>query len=209
MSDIRTGHQKFLFWTDKRPIAPDVETRTTCAISEIGMGAFQVLASLGFIGFMLQLQPELSSADYPVFQSLFGPALIMLAIGLMLVIGTHEGFLATRGRIRRPVFQSGIPAKRTRLSNILIWVAACALVGIAVSLLLLILDRVELSDVYLPELVGLHSVCALAGYALSVIARVRWLLELRGEQGHVLPLDTDGEDTNRGSQPALFQRSAK
>ena len=35
MSDEHPGQQKFLFWTDKRPIAPDLETKITCAIAEV------------------------------------------------------------------------------------------------------------------------------------------------------------------------------
>ncbi len=194
---------RFLFWTDKRPIAPDVETKITCAIAEIGMTGAQVVGSLMLIGFPLLIRAG-ESEDFSVAQSMAGPLLIMLALVLGFLTGTRA-----QEWFPRSTFQSGIPTDRTRLSRILFVIAITALAGFTVSLLLIGLDLGEQSDLYLAELAGLHTVCALGSYGSSIIVRARWILQLRAEQGHGLDHGNDGEDTNRGSQSALFQRSAK
>ena len=193
---------RFLFWTDKRPIAPDVETKITCAIAEIEMAGNQVVGSLGLIGFLLLFRAG-ESEDLSVAQSWSGPLLMMLAsvLSLMTVTGTQDWFA-------RSVFQSGIPTDRTRLSRILFVIAISALACLMVNVVLGVLNRAERSDLYLAELAGLYTVCALASYGSSIIVRARWILELRVEQGHKLPLGNDDDETN-GSRPAWYQRPAK
>ena len=193
---------RFLFWTDKRPIAPDVETKITCAIAEIEMVGNQVVGSLGLIGFLLLFRAG-ESEDLSVAQSWSGPLLMMLAsvLSLMTVTGTQDWFA-------RSVFQSGIPTDRTRLSRFLFVIAIFALAGCTVSLILSVLDLGEHSDLYLAELVGLYTVCALASCGSSIIVKTRWILELRVKQGHKLPLGNDDDETN-GSRPAWYQRPAK
>lgn len=202
MSDIRTGHQKFLFWTDKRPIAPDVETKITCAIAEIGVAAAQVVSSLMFIGFLLLIRAG-ESEDFSSAQFMYGSLLMILAsvLSLMTVTGTQEWFA-------RSDFQSGIPTDRTRLSRILFVIAITALAGFTVSLILSVLDLGEHGDLYLAELAGLHTVCALASYGSSIIVKARWILQLRAEQGHGLAHGNDGDETTK-SRPAWHQRSTK
>jgi len=194
--------QKILFWTDKRPIAPDVETRITCAIAEIGMAGNQVVGSLAFIGFLLLIRAG-ESEDFSSAQFMYGSLLMILAsvLSLMTMTGTQEWFA-------RSVFQSGIPTDRTRLSRILFVIAITALAGFTVSLLLVGLDLDEQRDLYLAELAGLYATCALASYGSSIIVRARWILELRVKQGHKLQLGNDDDETN-GSRPAWYQRPAK
>ena len=201
MSDRHTGPQKILFWTDKRPIAPDLEIKITCAIAEIGMAGVQVVGSLTFIGFLLLFRAGVSEV-FSSAQSMYGALLMILAsvLSLMTVTGTQEWFA-------RSDFQSGIPTDRTRLSRILFVIAITALAGSTVSLILSVLDLGEHSDLYLAELAGLHTVCALASYGSSIIVRARWILELRVKQGHKLPLGND--DETNGSRPAWYQRPAK
>ncbi len=194
--------QKILFWTDKRPIAPDVETKITCAIAEIGMAGNQVVGSLALIGFLLLFRAG-ESEDFSSAQFMYGSLLMILAsvLSLMTVTGTQEWFA-------RSDFQSGIPTDRTRLSRILFVIAITALAGFTVSLLLVGLDLDEQRDLYLAELAGLYTVCALASCGSSIIVRARWILELRVKQGHKLPLGNDDDETN-GSRPAWYQRPAK
>ena len=194
--------QKILFWTDKRPIAPDVETKITCAIAEIGMAGNQVVGSLAFIGFLLLIRAG-ESEDFSSAQFMYGSLLMILAsvLSLMTMTGTQEWFA-------RSVFQSGIPTDRTRLSRILFVIAITALAGFTVSLLLVGLDLDEQRDLYLAELAGLYATCALASYGSSIIVRARWILELRVKQGHKLQLGNDDDETN-GSRPAWYQRPAK
>jgi hypothetical protein len=194
--------QKILFWTDKRPIAPDVETKITCTIAEIGMTGVQVVGSLMLIGFLLLIRAG-ESEDFSVAQSMSGPFLIMLAVVLGLLTGTRA-----QEWFPRSTFQSGIPTDRTRLSRILFVIAITALAGFTVSLLLIGLDLGEQSDLYLAELAGLHTVCALASYGSSIIVRARWILELRAEQGHGLAHGNDGDEST-ASQPALQERPIK
>ncbi len=193
--------QKILFWTDKRPLAPDVETRITCAIAEIGMAGVQAVVSLMSIGCLLFILSQESEDLFT--QANSGPLLAILAsvIAHVTVNGTEEWFA-------RSDFQSGIPTDRTRLSRILFVIAMSAIAGCMVSLLLFVLDFGERSDLYLAELVGLQAVCALASYGSSIIVRARWILELRKEQGHGLAHGNDGDETT-ASQPAWYQRPAK
>jgi len=202
MSDRHTGPQKILFWTDKRPIAPDLEIKITCAIAEIGMAGVQVVGSLGFIGFLLLFRAGVSEV-FSSAQSVYGTLLMILAsvLSLMTVTGTQEWFA-------RSDFQSGIPTDRTRLSRILFVIAITALAGFTVSIILVGLDLGEQSDLYLAELAGLHTVCVLASYGSSIIVRARWVLQLRAEQGHGLAHGNDGDETT-ASQPAWYQRPAK
>jgi len=194
--------QKILFWTDKRPLAPDLDTKITCAIAEIGVAAVQVVSSLMFIGYLLLIRAG-ESEDFSIVRSMSGPLLMMLASGLMLVTvtRTHEWF-------PRSVFQSGIPSDQTRLSRILLVIAMSALAGFMMCLVLSMLNRAEPSDLYLAELAGLCATCALASYGSSIIVRARWVLQLRAEQGHKLPLSNDSDETT-ASQPAWYQRPAK
>ena len=197
----QTGEaRKFLFWTDKRPIAPDTETKITCAISEIGMAGVQVLCNLVFIGLLLQVQ-ALDLEDHTVAPSVFGPLLMPLASIFFFLTGAHAGF-------PRSAFQSGVPTDQTRLSRILLVIAMAAFGGFMVSLSFWVLNLAERSDLYLAELAGLYTVCALASYGSSIIVRACWILELRAEQGHKLPLGND-EDETTASQPAWHQRATK
>ncbi|MFM1977169.1 MAG: hypothetical protein RL145_2015 [Pseudomonadota bacterium] len=202
MSDKHPSPNKSLFWTDKRPLAPDVETRISCAISEIGMAGVQVVSSLMFIGFLLLIRAG-ESEDFSVARSMSGPLLMMLATVLMLVsvTGAHEWF-------PRSVFQSGIPSYQTRLSRILLVIAMAALAGLMVNVVLGVLNHAERSDLYLAELAGLYATCALASYGSSILVRARWILDLRAEQGYKLPLDTDGEDA-KGARTAWYERPTK
>ena len=194
--------QKFLFWTDKRPIAPDVETKITCAIAEIGVAAAQVVNSLTFIGFLFLIRAG-ETEDFSLARSMFGPLLMTLAVGLVFVsvTGADKWF-------PRSVFQSGIPSDQTRLSRILLVIAMSALACLMVNVVLLVLNRAEQEDLYLAELAGLYATCALASYGSSIIVRARWILELRVKQGHKLQLGNDDDETN-GSRPAWYQRPAK
>lgn len=194
------GLQKFLFWTDKRPIAPDTETKITCAISEIGMDGVQVVSSLMSIGFLLLIRAG-ESEDFSFAQSMSGALLMVLPSIFLLATGAHEWF-------PRSAFQSGVPTDQTRLSRILLVISMAAFAGFMASLSSWMLNLAERSDLYLAELVGLYTTCALASYGSSIIVRARWILELRAEQGHKLPLGNDEDETN-GSQPAWYQRSIK
>ena len=191
---------KFLFRTDKRPIAPDAETKITCAISEIGIAGVQVVSSLMFIGFLLLIRAG-ESEDFSFAQAMSGPLLMVLPSIFLLATGAHAGF-------PRSAFQSGVPTDQTRLSRILLVIAMAALAGFVASLSFWILNLAERSDLYLAELAGLYTVCALASYGSSIIVRARWILELRAEQGHKLLLGND-EDETTASQPAWHQRSTK
>ena len=200
MSDKHPSPNKSLFRTDERPLAPDVETRISCAISEIGIAGVQVVSSLMFIGFLLLIRAG-EAEDISVAQSIFGPLLSVFASILLLVTGAHEWF-------PRSVFQSGVPTDQTRLSRILLVIAMAALAGLMVNLVLLMLNMAERSDLYFAELAGLYATCALASYGSSILVRARWILELRAEQGHKLPLDTDGEDA-KGARTAWYERPTK
>ncbi len=107
MSNKHPGPQKILFWTDKRPLAPDVETRITCAIAE-AIGAIAGMASfLMFVSFIYQFSVRRQSpSNSHLGTSEFSLAFVFIAVVLIYTIGNS---LAKRTGGRNVLLQSGIP----------------------------------------------------------------------------------------------------
>ena len=205
--------QKILFWTDTRPLAPDVETRITCAIAEMGQRAYNVLGTSLAVGIIFQILPgrgiesslEGSSFDY-FSHALIGIILLILANFLVIFIGTPLG---DRGDLRNPTYQSGIPQQRTRLSRALLVVSMLILICFMIYMIASMINHTRFQDSNIAELVGLYIVLGISSQGAAVIERVRWILELRAQQGHVLAFGAEGEVADTGTKIPWYRRATR
>jgi hypothetical protein len=191
MSDKHPGPQKILFWTDKRPLAPDVETRITCAIAE-AIGAIAGMAAfLMFIAFIYQSgvrRQNISSTSLET--SDFSIVFVFVAVALMIVIGNN---LAKRTGGQNVLLQSGIPPVRTRVSRLIKIVSYASL---AVFPLALSYDlaggrfRGGVVDAYFVEIFVLVAIFGLASGISAAQERLSWVLDLRAQQGHAITFKT-------------------
>jgi hypothetical protein len=208
-----TEAQKILFWTDKRPVAPDLETRITCAIAEMGQRAYSALVTSISVGIIFQFLPgrgivsslEGSSFDYFGY-ALFGPILIIFGSFLSILIGPPLG---DRSDLHMPTYQSGIPQQRTRISRALFLAAALLPIGFLIHVLFVSIDLTRLKGPYFAELLGVFILLGVSSHAAAAIERVRWILQLRAEQGHVLAFGEEGEDVNKGSKIPWYRRATR
>ena len=189
MSNKHPSPQKILFWTDKRPLAPDVETRITCAIAE-AIGAIAGMASfLMFVSFIYQFSVRRQSpSNSHLGTSEFSLAFVFIAVVLIYAIGNS---LAKRTGGRNVLLQSGIPPVRTRVSRVIkIIFYAC----LAVFSLALFYDlaggrfRGGVADVYFVEIFVLVAIFGLASGISAAQERLGWILDLRAQQGHQIPI---------------------
>jgi hypothetical protein len=116
MSDEHPGQQKFLFWTDKRLIAPDLETKITCAIAEVMQEAGNAAVVLLQFGTWYFLLGAGSGAIWDEPASAYTHMAIILLLCVMAVIGRHQ---IPRSNGQPLAFRSGIPEARTRFSRFL------------------------------------------------------------------------------------------
>jgi hypothetical protein len=194
--------RKFLFFKDSRPIGPGIEDKINAAVQEIIHGV-----SMGFwsvFQFYLPISMIASFRDSPQFDFL---SVLLVVVSILAVIG----MLTANSKIGPRPYQSGIPRHRTYVSDAL-GVGMVAVVGCAFALIF---------DLWRPNgplseqndasnLALLASAFLMLLWSLrSIQERILWVLDLRAEQGHVLAQGAESEDTNRGSQPAWYQRPAK
>jgi hypothetical protein len=204
MSDQHLRPQKIWFWTDKRPIAPNVETSITCAIAEIGLRVYSIFAGLTFFGIVFQI--ALGSETRSNFHILFGYSLFLLAGFLMFLVGSP---LRDQSNLDRLSHQSGIPQKRTQISRALISVSALIFVGLIVYIVYNMIHHIRLEDSDFAALSSLYLVCVISSLSAAAIERVRWVLELRAEQGHVLDFGEEGEEADTGSRIPWYRRATR
>ena len=195
MSDKHPGPQKILFWTDKRPIAPDVETRISCAIAE-AIGAIAAMTSfLVFICLVHNFgvwRQDFSGANLKAELSI---AMMLVAVVLIYAIGNN---LAKRTGGRNVLFQSGIPLARTRVSRFIKLMFHATL---AVFLLALVYSfavgqhRGGIFDTYSVEMMVFAAILGLAAGIAAAQERLSWVLDLRAQQGHKIPLEPHPMET--------------
>jgi hypothetical protein len=194
--------RKFLFFKDSRPIGPTIDDKITAAMQEIvhgvGMGflgVFQICLSINIIA---------SLGESPLFD--FGSDLLIL---VFIVAGI--GMLTTISKIGPRPYQSGIPRQRTYGSSALL-VGMMVILGAFFTLMfgLWRFDaQVDQQNDARDILLVANAFLMLLWSLRTIQERIQWVLDLRAEQGHVLGQGAESEDTNRGSQPAWYQRPAK
>jgi hypothetical protein len=188
MSDIRNGQQKFLFWTDKRPIAPDVETKITCAIAEVFQEAGNAAVVLLQFGTWYFLLGAGSGAVWDEPASAYTHLAIILLLCVMAVIGRHQTPMSNGQPL---AFRSGIPEARMRFSRFLTNFTAILFIlwfgG-------LIANMVGYFKALSFEAYGLNGLAIL--FVLSILINARraqelllWVLDLRAQQGHAIPFE--------------------
>jgi hypothetical protein len=191
MSDKHPGPQKILFWTDKRPLAPDVETRITCAIAEaisaiVGNSALMIL-----VYFIYKFSADRQNINNPVSESFFGfpLVLILVIVALNIALGNYN---FKRGSGQNLAFQSGIPLTRTRVSR---WtsVLLCSLMALGVSAFVFDMfsgnGRNGFSGSYSVEFLVLGLILGLSAGIATAYERLSWVLDLRAQQGHAIAFE--------------------
>ncbi|MCA3694407.1 hypothetical protein [Aquidulcibacter sp.] len=209
MSDKHPSPNQILFWTDKRPLAPDVETRISCAIAE-AIGTIAAMASfLVFICLIYHFgvwRQDFSGADIKAEISL---AMMFVAVALIYAIGNN---LAKRTGGRNVLFQSGIPLARTRVSRFIKMMFHATL---AVFLLALVYSYVVgqhrggIFDTYSVEMMVFAAILGLAAGIAAAQERLGWVLDLRAQQGHHLALEADSDDAIREPSSLQVERPTK
>ncbi|GIU67425.1 hypothetical protein [Candidatus Phycosocius spiralis] len=190
-----------------------METRITCAIAELGQRAYRMLTVSIAVGIIFQILPgrgidsSLEGSSFNYFSHApFGPILLILANFLVIFIGTPLG---DRDDLRNPTYQSGIPQRRTRLSRALLVVSMLILISFMVYMVTSMINHTRFQDSHIAELVGFYIVFAISSHGAAVIERVRWVLELRAEQGHVLAFGEEGEEVDTGSRIPWYRRATR
>lgn len=189
MSDRHTGPQKILFWTDKRPIAPDVETKITCAIAEVLQEAGNAAVVLLQFGTWYFLLGAGSGAIWDEPASAYTHLAIILLLCVMAVIGRQQ---IPKSNGQRLAFRSGIQEARTRFSRFLtkftailffLWVGG------------LIANMVGYFKAINFETYGLNGLAIL--FVLFILYSARraqelllWILDLRAQQGHAIAFES-------------------
>jgi NADH:ubiquinone oxidoreductase subunit 6 (subunit J) len=194
--------RKFLFFKDSRPIGPTSDDKITAAVQEIVHAVV-----MGFYSVLQMCVPMLRIASFgesPLFD--FGDVLLVLVFILAGI-----GMLTTYSKIGRRPYQSGIPRQRTYGSSAL-------LVGMIVTLgaVFMLMFGLWRFDAQVDQQNDASYILLLAIAFLMLLwslctiqERIQWILDLRAEQGHIVGKGAEREDTNRGSQPAWYQRPAK
>jgi len=189
MSDKHPSPNKILFWTDKRPLAPDAETRISCAIAE-AIGAIAGMTSfLVCICFIYQFgawRQDFSGADL---KAEFSIAMMFVAVALIYAIGNN---LAKRTGGRKVLLQSGIPLARTRVSRaIKLMFHATLAVFLSALVYTFAVGRIRggIFDVYSVEIVVFAAIFGLASGISAAQEKLSWVLDLRGQQGHQIPIE--------------------
>ncbi len=188
MSDKRIGQQKFLFWTDKRPIAPDVETKITCAIAEVLQEAGNAAVVLLQFGTWYFLLGAGSGAIWDAPASAYTHVAIIVLLCIMAVIGRHQ---IPKSNGQPLAFRSGIPEARTRFSRFLTKVTATL---VMLWLGGLIANMVGYFTAMNFEAYGLNGLAVL--FVLFILYSARrvqelllWVLDLRAAQGHAITFE--------------------
>jgi hypothetical protein len=188
MSDKHPGPQKILFWTDKRPLAPDVETRITCAIAEARADASLSALVLILIGLPYFVN---ESTNVEFFSNLIYPFVTaaVFAIYLLAAVVASQNLPKSNGQ--NLAFRSGIPESKTRLSRMIFWVwmiLAFSYFGALIAH--------SLGSVWPKPLINNQGMVMAMGVAVSVLYSARrvqelllWVLDLRAQQGHAIPFE--------------------
>ena len=182
---------KFLFWTDKRPLAPDLETRITCALAEAISAIVGNSALMMLVYFIYKFSAERQSINGPIPASFFDFPLVLLVLILVLTIALGN-YNIKRGWGENVAFQSGIPLARTRVSR---WICILLCPVMVLGAGAFIFDmfsgngRDGFFGSYSVEFLVLVLIFGLSGGIATAQERLSWVLDLRAQQGHAIPFE--------------------
>ncbi len=180
--------QKFLFWTDKRPIGPDVETRITCAIAEARADASESALVLLFIGLPYFLNESTSVAFFsnPIYPLATAAVFVIYLLAAMI---SSQNLPKSNGQ--NLAFRSGIPKSKTKLSRVIFWFWMILVFSYFGALI-----AHSLGFVWPKPLINNPGMAMTMGIAVSVLYSARraqelslWVLDLRAQQGHAIPFE--------------------
>lgn len=189
--------RKFLFFKDSRPIAPTNDDKITAAVQEIIHGVGMGFTSVFLLCLPLSLIP------------LFGEGSIGdLRFGLLALIYilASVGMISANSKIGPRLYQSGIPNRRTFVSDALSVVMAVAVA----SAFVLIFELWPLNGGLSQQNDAGRLALLANGFLLllwslrSIQELIQWILDLRAEQGHVLAQRTEGTATGPNAGPVEF-----
>ncbi|OYU75491.1 MAG: hypothetical protein CFE32_14105 [Alphaproteobacteria bacterium PA3] len=189
MSDIRTGHQKLLFLTNKRHIAPDVETKITCAIAEARADASLSALVLILIGlpYFVNENSNVAFFSNPIYPLATVAVFVIYLLGLVVVASQN----LPKSNGQNLSFRSGIPESRTRLSRLIFWV--WMILAFSCFGALIAHSR---GSVWPKPLINNQVMVMAMGIAVPVLYSARraqelllWVLDLRTQQGHAIPFE--------------------
>lgn len=194
--------RKFLFFKDSRPIAPSIDDKISAAVQEIIHGVGMGFTSVFLLCLTLSLIPLFGKA--PVGDLRYG----LLAL---IYILASLGMLSANSKIGPRLYQSGIPKRRTYVSDAL-YVGMAAAAG---SAFVLIFEIWRPSGVSSQQNDANKFALIANGFLLllwslrMIQERIQWILDLRAEQGHVLAQGTDGKEGEGDTQSAWIERPIK
>ena len=188
MSDRHPGPQTFLFWTDKRPLAPDVETKITCAIAEVMQEAGNAAAVLLQFGAWYLLLGAGTNTIWDESTSAYTHVVIIVLLCVMAFIGRHQ---IPKSNGQPLAFRSGIPESRTRFSHYLMIFTAILFVLWFGGLLANMFGVFKAMNFAADSFSGLA-----VFFVLSILINSRrvqelllWVLDLRAQQGHAIAFE--------------------
>ena len=190
MSDKHPSPNKILFWTDKRPLAPDVETRITCAIAEAMSAIMGVLAQLILVYVLYASGVNRLGDSYAGMN--FDDLAILLLLAIVILNLSVGNYLSKLGRGQDLAWQSGIPQARTRTSRCIRLIVYSSL-ALFMPALILDLAKVDFIDGFLTrhslEIFAFMIVFGISANVSLAHERLAWVVDLRKQQGHALPFE--------------------
>jgi hypothetical protein len=177
-----------IFIPAKRPIAPDVETKITCAIAEARADASLSALVLIFIGLPYFVNESTNVAFFsnPIYPFVTVAIFVIYLLGAVVA---SQNLPKSNGQ--NLAFRSGIPESKTRLSRLILWlwmILAFSYFGALIAH--------SLGSVWPKPLINNQVMAMAMCVAVSVLYSARrvqelllWILDLRAEQGRTIPFE--------------------
>lgn len=188
LPDYQPLTSRKIFNPAKRPIAPDVETRITCAIAEARADATSSALVLIFIGLPYFVN---ESTNVAFFSNPIYPLATVAVFVVYLLAAVVASQHLPKSHGQNLAFRSGIPESKTRLSRLIFWVwmvLAFSFFGALIAH--------SLGSVWPKPLINNQVMVMATGIAVSVLYSARrvqelllWILDLRAQQGHAIPFE--------------------
>ncbi|MCA3696143.1 hypothetical protein [Aquidulcibacter sp.] len=177
-----------IFIPAKRPVAPDVETKITCAIAEARADASFSALVLILIGLPYFVN---ESTDVAFFSNPIYPLVTVAVFVIYLLAAVVASQNLPKSNGQNLAFRSGIPESKTRLSRFIFWVWMTLAISYSGALM-----AHSLGSVWPKPLVNNQVMVMALGIACSVLYSARrvqelllWVLDLRAEQGRAIPFE--------------------
>lgn len=188
-SDDQPRTFRRIFSSTKRHLAPDVETKITCAIAEARADASLSALVLILIGlpYFVNENSNVAFFSNPIYPLATVAVFVIYLLGAV-VVATQN---LPKSNGQSLAFRSGIPASKTRLSRLILWVwmiLAFSYFGALIAH--------SLGSVWPKPLIDNQVMVMAMGIAVPVLYSARrvqelllWVLDLRAQQGHQISFE--------------------